>query len=495
MITVVMAAYRAEKWVVAAVESVLSQQLPDGWSLELLVCVDGCPETAEALEGLQDPRMGVVVLDRNYGTYIATNTVLRMSRGSLLTCMGADDIMLPTRLLKLIGVMEKDPQVGLAGAWHIRTDENLRHVERRNSCGDGTWMHRRSILLGKLGGFMPWKCGADTEAVLRTKHLGYKRIQVREHLYLHRQHPKQLTRDPATSFGSTVRKEYIRLIEKDAARYKRGAVPQRINTVTGEVAALWGLFRPEREWVLPEERVEVSMASIPSREQLLRGAVQSLLHQVDRVNVYLNEYPHVPAFLSHPKIRVARSQQSGNRGDAGKFFWSGSIQGYHLTADDDITYPPGYVHKLVSAIDHYGRRAVLTFHGTELRPDVKTYYRDRVATYRCLHAVAGNRPVHVGGTGVMGYHTSTVRVTPKDFKHPNMADVWMGLLCQEQGVPCVVLGHPAGWIKSPWVQDTIWRKSADHKDGSFMDSSKQQDAAVQSIRWKLLPIPCFGSGW
>jgi len=494
LVSVLMAAYQAQEWVVAAAASVLDQALPAGWDLELLVCVDGCTATLKAVQGLHDPRVGVAALDKNYGTYIATNTILGMSRGELVTCMGADDIMLPTRLLKLVGAMERHPEVGLAGAWYTRTDEDLNFLEHRNTCGDGTWVHRRSILVGKLGGFMPWTCGADSEVVVRTSYLGAKRHQVREHLYLHRQHPKQLTADPKTAAGSKVREGYVEIIERARTRYKGGARPQRIVPVKGKVASLGGFLRKTKEAPPKAELKEVSMASIPARRKTLKEAVESLLPQVDRVNVYLNEYRDVPSFLNHPKIRVARSQKHGNRGDAGKFFWSGRGRGYHLTADDDIIYPKGYVTRLVNAIDHYGRRAVLSFHGTVLRPGAKVYYKDRVTTFRCLDGVDGNHPVHVAGTGVMGYHSDALKVTPEDFKHPNMADVWMGLLCQKARVPCVVLQHKGGWLKSHWIPDTIFRKSADHLDGSFMDSSVQQNRAIQSVSWDLLPAPAFRIG-
>lgn len=199
----------------------------------------------------------------------------------------------------------------------------------------------------------------------------------------------------------------------------------------------------------------VSLASIPSRVDLLRQTVNSLLPQVDRLNVYLNGYETVPEFLRQSRITVARSQETGDVGDAGKFYWVGECLGYYLTADDDIVYPPNYVQTLVDAIEDRGRMAVLGFHGNVLPADFTSFYKDRV-NYRFGRVVEADVPVHVLGTGVCGFHRSTLELAYADFKAPNMADVWLMKRAREQGVPLVVLAHEAGWIVPQKVPSGIY---------------------------------------
>jgi FkbM family methyltransferase len=204
----------------------------------------------------------------------------------------------------------------------------------------------------------------------------------------------------------------------------------------------------ERARTLARARPSVcaSLATIPTREQGLRHVVESLLPQVDRLQVYLNGYDHVPEFLASDRVEVARSQVHGDRGDAGKFFWSARNTGYQLVCDDDIDFPEDYVHRLVAGIERHRRQAVVGFHGSLLRPRVIDYYRSR----RLFHLsceVARDQAVHVLGTGVSGYHTSTLPVGPDDFHSRDLADVWLAVLGQQHCVPFIVLEHASGWLE------------------------------------------------
>lgn len=193
-------------------------------------------------------------------------------------------------------------------------------------------------------------------------------------------------------------------------------------------------------------RVFASVASVPRRERALLRVVDALRPQVDQVRVYLNGYDTVPRRLERDGVVVARSQDEGDRGDAGKVFWAGSTTGFHLLCDDDIEYPEDYAIRIVEGIERYRRRAAVAFHGSVLNDKVLGYHRSR----RVLHLSRGLRDdvaVHVLGTGVAGWHTSALRVTANDFPVPNMADVWFALLGQRRQVPFVCLSREAGWLR------------------------------------------------
>ncbi len=237
------------------------------------------------------------------------------------------------------------------------------------------------------------------------------------------------------------------------------------------------------------EHVEASLASIPSRIRSLAEVVVRLLPQVNRLNVYLNSYPTVPGFLDNPKVTVVRSQDCGDPGDAGKFHWVEDAHGYFLTCDDDIAYPPDYVRTLVNGIEKYGRRAVVGYHGHLLSGPRQSRH--------AIHFALG-RPrdtaVHLLGTGVLGYHASTLRAAPSDFKAPNMADVWFALLCQQQQVPRVCLERGNGWLQSidPNPDDSIYSCSL-RGDGTAKDTGAKQAAILRNGEpWRLLGIPEVG---
>lgn len=201
------------------------------------------------------------------------------------------------------------------------------------------------------------------------------------------------------------------------------------------------------------------IASIPEREASLSDTIESIKGQVDRIHVFLNGYFRSPYFLDDAKIKVYRSQDIRNMGDAGKFY-KVPENCYYFSLDDDLIYPPNYIADLKAKIDAYHRSKVISYHGVSfLNPVVKSYYRGNRRPYSCLNTLDKDTPVHVGGTGVMGFHTSALKVKFEDFKLPNMADIWMYKLSQEQQVGIICASHEAGWLtlnSRVDTQKTIW---------------------------------------
>jgi hypothetical protein len=227
--------------------------------------------------------------------------------------------------------------------------------------------------------------------------------------------------------------------------------------------------------------VVVSLATMPGREKSLARTVASLLPQTDQLNVYLNGIDRVPDCLRAPHVHVARSSEHGDYGDAGKFWWCHQDDAYMLTCDDDIVYPPDYVARIVYAIEHYQRAAVVGVHGIILRPPILSYYRDRTVLH-CARPLAQDQSVHMVGTGCAGWHSSTLNLTLHHFQTPNMADVWFGVACQQQRVPVVCIARPSNWLKIQKVTNTIF--------GRYRTRDQLQTRVViANTPWKLLPLP------
>ncbi|MEV6041158.1 FkbM family methyltransferase [Nonomuraea sp. NPDC052116] len=235
-----------------------------------------------------------------------------------------------------------------------------------------------------------------------------------------------------------------------------------------------------------EPDVLVAVASVPQRESGLAEVVERLLPQATRIGVYLNDYPAVPPFLDHPRISVATSQEHGDRGDAGKFFWAEQASGYVVLCDDDIRYPPDYVGRILAAIDLYGRRSVVGFHGATMKEPVTDYHRSR-RVHHFSGELETDTPVHLLGTGAAGYHASTLRIRSADFPAPNMADLFFAIAGQHQRVPFTCLAHGRGWLTGiPGLSgDSIYARSVG--DAAFR--AEMTRTARQAGTWILHRVP------
>jgi FkbM family methyltransferase len=189
-----------------------------------------------------------------------------------------------------------------------------------------------------------------------------------------------------------------------------------------------------------KDPIHASLASIPSRGHILQRTVESLLPQVDIVRVFLNRYDAVPDFLLRERVVVARSQDHGDRGAAGKFFWCEEASGYELHCDDDSIYSNAYVATLIRGVERYKRKAAVGLHGTVLRRpiDFSIHGRTRLAFYEDQPL---DKPCEVIGTGALAYHSTTLSLCRSEFRNKNMTDVYFAIACEKQGVPRIVLAH------------------------------------------------------
>jgi FkbM family methyltransferase len=233
------------------------------------------------------------------------------------------------------------------------------------------------------------------------------------------------------------------------------------------VPSLMNPDRPKAEdlSICQLDPIMCGVASIPERAENLRLSVQSILPCVDELHVYLNGYMDVPAFLDHPKVKVYRSQDFKDLGDAGKFFKAGEKRGFFITIDDDIIYPADFVWKLVNEIRHHrqkGLKVAVGLHGKIMARNVSRFYRDHTEQFHGASPLKHSRGVHILGTGTAAFHTDDLKLTIDDFNgHANMADIHFGIACQKQNVGCLVLPRPANYltIQRIPVQQTIWGKS------------------------------------
>ena len=196
------------------------------------------------------------------------------------------------------------------------------------------------------------------------------------------------------------------------------------------------------------------MAAVPWRMDVLETVINSLLPQVDRLNVYLNSWEITPDYLTHPKINAVRFQEEvGDLGDTGKFFWCKKVKGIHLTVDDDIMYPDDYVETILSGIRR-NKKCIVTFHGSVL---ISKKFLEKKLLSHFAHHTAEDIPVSVGGTGVMAYCSKDVAFSLDAFQSNFWADGWVAIQAKKEKIPIIALKHDEGWLKPlPTTGPDIW---------------------------------------
>lgn len=233
------------------------------------------------------------------------------------------------------------------------------------------------------------------------------------------------------------------------------------------------------------DNVTATMATFPGREGALEEAVASIINQVDELHIYMNDIDTYPFFSGNPKIKLYFSKDHrGDLGDAGKFYNSHLIKGYHFTVDDDIIYPADYVSTLIAAIEKNQRRAIISCHGRMFdKLPVQSYYKGHSAAYSCMHSMNNDVFAHVIGTGVLAYHTDTIQVNLDIFEYTNMADIWFSKYCNENNIPRIILAHRAKWIRTSKKYN---KNGSIYVHQSINDSI--QTEVTNSVKWDACPF-------
>lgn len=200
--------------------------------------------------------------------------------------------------------------------------------------------------------------------------------------------------------------------------------------------------------------ISVNIASLVERKEQLINTIKSLIDQVDVINVCLNNYTEPP--FEHPKVNYFYSDNVFT--DAGKFLFARDFEGYYIVVDDDLVFGETYIADMIKAIDKYD---VVSHHGrTFPKFPIESYYKTPSHRFRCLDEVKTTEPCQIIGTGVCGFHTSTIKPPMSIFKTGCMSDIYFSLYCDSLGIDRWVLAHEKGYIKYQEipVEETIWGK-------------------------------------
>jgi glycosyltransferase involved in cell wall biosynthesis len=106
LISVIMPAYNAEKYIQEAIDSILNQSYAN---LELLIFDDGSSDsTRKIIDSYSDDRIKKIFADKNGGVVAARNHCIDLAQGKYIALMDADDIASQDRFKKQLALLEAD---------------------------------------------------------------------------------------------------------------------------------------------------------------------------------------------------------------------------------------------------------------------------------------------------------------------------------------------------------------------------------------------------
>jgi len=204
-VTVVIAAYNAETFLMQTLDSVFAQSLAN---IEVIVVDDGSTDrTPEILAAVSEQRLKII-RQKNGGVSAARNAGLAAAVAPYVFFLDADDILLSNALERMIAVLERSPERVACFAHHVRiapdgselsdrsdlpwkifpADETLRHLIAKNFIVCGA-ICIRTEAARTVRGFNPaLKWGEDWEFWCRLAVLGDFAAMPGEVVLLYRQH-------------------------------------------------------------------------------------------------------------------------------------------------------------------------------------------------------------------------------------------------------------------------------------------------------------------
>ena len=147
LISVIVPAYNAEKWLSECCDSVFEQTCSD-W--ELVIVDDGSQDGTLALaRGLAQNRENVQVIHtENGGVCCARNTGMDAAKGEYIAFLDADDLLVPDALERLLFLL-KDHKADIAIGWKINMTPDAKDIgcpyEREYAIWDGTQALEQSL--------------------------------------------------------------------------------------------------------------------------------------------------------------------------------------------------------------------------------------------------------------------------------------------------------------------------------------------------------------
>lgn len=284
LVSVVMSAYNAERYIKEAIDSILNQTFTD---FEFIIINDGSTDgTLKIIKSYKDPRI-VLISRANKGLVASLNEGIKKARGKYIARMDADDISLPERFTKQVDVLEKENAVLVSSAFGMFVDDPAALADKqclinnnailkrellfRNPFAHGATMYRRDTII-KIGLYSNIKYTEDVDLWMRLAEEG-SFSYISEVCYLWRINP-----DGITQTRSDAQRKNLRLLTKKYQNSQKTYIYiDDIDAIMDEIGRL------------PSDLRKVCLARVLDDQKYLVGLAlgkMKIIRAIKEINIY-----------------------------------------------------------------------------------------------------------------------------------------------------------------------------------------------------------------
>jgi glycosyltransferase involved in cell wall biosynthesis len=236
-ISILITAYKAENFIEECLDSIEKQTyFINNNNYEILLGIDNCEDTLKIIKLIQYKyrNLHIYMMSKNNGPYITLNTLLDLIQYENIVVFGADDIMKPEMIEKIMCHYEKYDLIRFG--FDDFTNNISKAIKNNYFKAFGAIFYKKRVI-ELSGGYQPWRCSGDFELLKRIE--SYVKIkEINESLFYRRDHPNSLTNKEDTSLISDLRKTYNAQIKNYKHKINVKIEDIKIDKITSEYSLI-----------------------------------------------------------------------------------------------------------------------------------------------------------------------------------------------------------------------------------------------------------------
>ena len=213
-VSVCISAWKTAEYIEDCLDSVAAQTWfkdHDNW--EILLGIDGCEETLAKVKEIMHKykNLKVMMMDKNVGTYVTCNTIMKEANYEWLLRFDSDDTMPNDMIAKIFANDLKN--IDLAQYKHITTG-----FAESQGIAFGSYLVKKEIW-EKYGGYQSWRICADYDFIFRIE-TDIKTKKLDDVYYNRFSHNDSLEFSKETDMKSEIRIKYKNYVKNETRKHK-----------------------------------------------------------------------------------------------------------------------------------------------------------------------------------------------------------------------------------------------------------------------------------